>query len=93
MYLILEFVSNGELYKSIARNGGCVSEQVCLQYMKEIASAVKYMHSNFVIHRDLKPENMLIGDGGQIKVNVVVEFCHVEGPQTFVTPIRNCWSG
>ena len=87
MYLILEFVSNGELYKSIARNGGCVSESVCLQYMKEIASAVTYMHSHFVIHRDLKPENMLIGDGGQIKVNAVVGFCHVEGPQTFVIPI------
>jgi serine/threonine protein kinase len=68
VYLILEYAANGELYKSVAKNGGFVSEAKAVSYLKEISSAVSYMHERHVIHRDLKPENVLFGEDGRLKV-------------------------
>ena len=68
VYLILEYVQYGELYKSISKSNGFVDEEKCIAYMKDIASAVSHMHARHVIHRDLKPENVLIGENGALKV-------------------------
>jgi len=32
-----------------------------LQYIRQLAQALKYCHSKKVIHRDIKPENLLLG--------------------------------
>ena len=68
MYLILEYLPNGELYKAISKIGGVVPETQCKRYMYDIASAVGYMHAKHVIHRDIKPENILIGDDGRLRL-------------------------
>ena len=69
VYLILEYITGGELYKSVAKNGGSVDQKTALTYMKDIASAIAHMHKNYVAHRDLKPENVLISEtDGQLKV-------------------------
>ena len=34
---------------------------VDLQYVRQLAQALKYCHSKKVIHRDIKPENLLLG--------------------------------
>ncbi|XZE20276.1 protein kinase domain-containing protein [Pirellulaceae bacterium SH449] len=39
-----------------------------LRIMKEVATAVEYLHSNGILHRDLKPSNVLIDDNGGIKL-------------------------
>lgn len=41
---------------------------ISTQYVRQIASALEYLHSHQVIHRDLKPENILLGTNGDIKV-------------------------
>jgi serine/threonine protein kinase len=51
VYLILEYLSQGELFKRVAKSGGIVTETVCKQYMHDIASAVSYMHQRYVAHR------------------------------------------
>jgi aurora kinase len=68
VYLILEFIAGGELFRHIAKNGGVVTENVCKQYMFDVASAIHYMHERHVIHRDLKPENVLICEDGRLKL-------------------------
>ena len=69
VYLILEFITGGELYKSIGKNGGSVDQNMACKYMKDIASAIAHMHRNYVAHRDLKPENVLINEvDGHLKV-------------------------
>ena len=68
VYLILEFLSGGELYKALARAGGVVGEAQAQSYMKDVASAVEFMHARHVIHRDIKPENILVGEGGKLCV-------------------------
>ena len=47
-----------------------MSEDICVSYMSDIASAVAYMHSLNVVHRDLKPENVLVGPEGTLKVHL-----------------------
>lgn len=58
-YLIMEFVSGGELYDTIT-SWKEFHEQKAAYIMKQILSAVAYLHSFNIIHRDLKPENMLV---------------------------------
>ena len=66
VYLILEFLSGGELYKQVARVGGFVDEATCIRYMRDISSAVAFMHQRHVMHRDIKPENILVGADGRL---------------------------
>jgi aurora kinase len=60
VYLLLEFLGGGELYRVVSRAGGCVSEAQAKLFMRDVASAVAYMHARHVIHRDIKPENILV---------------------------------
>lgn len=36
--------------------------------VKQVCSAVRYLHSHSIIHRDIKPENILIAPGGVAKL-------------------------
>lgn len=69
MYLILEFVDKGDLFKQLQRNGGTFSESVTKNYIVQVASAVDYLHSRHVYHRDIKPENILIDGKDQLKLS------------------------
>ena len=66
VYLILELFPHGELYKAVAKSGGCLSEATCASHLRDMASAVGYMHTRHVYHRDIKPENILVGEGGRL---------------------------
>ena len=67
--LIMEYASRGQLYSLIKKNKK-LNQITAKQYMKEIISAVKYMHTRFppIIHRDIKPENILIDSEGNCKL-------------------------
>ncbi|CAM9838602.1 unnamed protein product [Ectocarpus fasciculatus] len=68
VYLILEYAPNGELFKSISKSGGIVSENTCREYMRQVACAVQHLHAHNVAHRDIKPENILVGEDGSLKL-------------------------
>ena len=59
LYLVMELCTGGELLDSITRVS-CLSESLAATYMKQILSALVYLHSLNIVHRDLKLENMLI---------------------------------
>ncbi|GAM19693.1 hypothetical protein SAMD00019534_028680 [Acytostelium subglobosum LB1] len=58
LYLVLELVRGGELFDRIVGKGQYSEKDAC-NLVRQIVSAVEYMHQHGVCHRDLKPENLL----------------------------------
>ncbi|KAL5291832.1 RPS6KA5.2 family protein [Megaselia abdita] len=63
IYLVMEYLEGGELYDFV-RNSPLerLEEDISKNIVKQIASAIEYMHSNNYLHRDIKPENIMFTD-------------------------------
>lgn len=59
LYIVMDFVSGGELYGKITRTGK-LSDKECRRYVRQLCSALNYCHTRNVCHRDIKPENILL---------------------------------
>ncbi|KAF7817066.1 CBL-interacting serine/threonine-protein kinase 8-like [Senna tora] len=68
IYIILEFITGGELFDKIVHHGR-LSEAECRRYFQQLIDGVDYCHSKGVYHRDLKPENLLLDSQGNIKIS------------------------
>ncbi|XP_007024999.2 PREDICTED: CBL-interacting serine/threonine-protein kinase 23 isoform X1 [Theobroma cacao] len=68
IYIVLEFVTGGELFDKIASRGR-LKEDEARKYFQQLINAVDYCHSRGVYHRDLKPENLLLDANGVLKIS------------------------
>ncbi|KAL3643677.1 CBL-interacting serine/threonine-protein kinase 23 [Castilleja foliolosa] len=68
IYIVMEFVTGGELFDNIATRGR-LKEDEARKYFQQLIDAVDYCHSRGVYHRDLKPENLLLDANGLLKVS------------------------
>ncbi|CAI0544822.1 unnamed protein product [Linum tenue] len=68
IYIVMEFVTGGELFDKIASRGR-LKEDEARKYFQQLINAVDYCHSRGVYHRDLKPENLLLDASGVLKVS------------------------
>lgn len=60
IYLILEYAPGGELYKDLKKQPNQrYAEPFAADFINQMCTALKYLHSKDVIHRDIKPENLL----------------------------------
>lgn len=57
-YIVTQLATGGELFDRICEQGK-FTEKDASQTIKQVLSAVDYLHKNEVVHRDLKPENLL----------------------------------
>ena len=69
LYLIMHYASKGQLYNLLKKQKK-IDEKNAAQFMREIISAVKYLHSFNppIIHRDIKPENILLDENNRVKL-------------------------
>lgn len=67
LYLILEYLSGGELFMHLEREGIFLEDTTCF-YLSEIILALEHLHSLGIIYRDLKPENILLDAQGHVKL-------------------------
>lgn len=67
LYLILEYLSGGELFMHLEREGVFLEDTASF-YLAEISLALEHLHAEGIIYRDLKPENILLDFKGHIKL-------------------------
>ncbi|XP_078153231.1 CBL-interacting protein kinase 8-like [Carex rostrata] len=68
IYIILEFITGGELFDKIMRHGK-LSENDSRKYFQQLIDGVDFCHNKGVYHRDLKPENLLLDSQGNLKIS------------------------
>jgi calcium-dependent protein kinase len=70
IYLVTELCEGGELFYHITKTKHLTEAQAA-KIMRQIFSAISYLHSKKICHRDLKPENFLLkweNDDSSIKL-------------------------
>uniref|UniRef100_A0A665T3B4 Ribosomal protein S6 kinase n=1 Tax=Echeneis naucrates TaxID=173247 RepID=A0A665T3B4_ECHNA len=67
LYLILEYLSGGELFMQLEREGIFMEDTACF-YLAEISMALGHLHQKGIIYRDLKPENIMLNSQGHVKL-------------------------
>jgi serine/threonine-protein kinase len=67
-YLVLEFVDGENLRSRMSEFGGPVPVDKAIDWGRQLASVITYLHANGITHRDLKPENVLVTSDDQLKV-------------------------
>ncbi len=82
-YLITEFVSGGSLSEALKKYMAMYQrpfpEDVVQHLMRQIVSAVQYLHFNKIIHRDLKLDNILINFASDYDKKILnLKNCHVK---------------
>lgn len=58
LYIVMEFVSGGELFDRILAHGKLQDDEARV-FTRRLLEAVQYLHMQGIVHRDLKPENIL----------------------------------
>lgn len=72
-YIVLELLDGGELLKRI-RQKQRFTEAEAASIMRNLVSAVHYMHKKGCVHRDLKPENLIFKGGNTEDAIKIVDF-------------------
>ncbi|TML43136.1 MAG: serine/threonine protein kinase [Actinobacteria bacterium] len=67
-YLVLEYVDGDSLRQRLRQYEGPVPIDQALDWGRQLAEALAYLHANGIVHRDLKPENILVTADGRLKV-------------------------
>ena len=60
-YIVMEYCKNGDVFGMLEKTGP-FQEKVAARVMKQLLSALNYLHKQKIIHRDVKPENLLLAD-------------------------------
>ena len=66
-YIVMEYVSGGELYNYIVDNDK-LTEKESSFFFTQIIYGIKEIHSKKICHRDIKPENLLLTEKKIIKI-------------------------
>uniref|UniRef100_A0A665TCD5 Ribosomal protein S6 kinase n=1 Tax=Echeneis naucrates TaxID=173247 RepID=A0A665TCD5_ECHNA len=67
LYLILEYLSGGELFMQLEREAFYFNIIIYF-YLAEISMALGHLHQKGIIYRDLKPENIMLNSQGHVKL-------------------------
>ncbi len=69
-YYVMEYIEGGSLSERITTHGAA-SEIDALHYIRQIASALQYIHTQNITHLDVKPDNILLKEGD---IAVLIDF-------------------
>ena len=86
-YYVMEYVGGGPL--SEKSKGRALPEEAAVRYIRQVASALDYVHSQRMMHLDVKPGNLLLNSDDEA---VLIDFglskqYDMSGEQTSSTPV------
>jgi calcium-dependent protein kinase len=68
-YIVMEYCKNGDVFGRLEKTGP-FNEKIAAKVMKQMLSALNYLHKQKIIHRDIKPENLLLADSEPDDINI-----------------------
>ncbi|XAR53642.1 Mitogen-activated protein kinase kinase kinase [Bertholletia excelsa] len=78
LYIYLEYVSGGSIYK-LLQDYGEFGESAIRSYTKQILSGLAYLHGKNTVHRDIKGANILVDPNGRVKLADFGMAKHISG--------------
>jgi len=88
-YQIIEYVDGQKLFDKLLAQGPYM-ERDAIRVVRQVLSALLYIHSNGIAHRDIKPENILSTGEGE---NEIVKLTGFGFSKSFVSQILNTQVG
>lgn len=88
-YYVMDFIEGGSLEQKVKQNGA-LPENEAINYIKQAAKALEYLHQRRISHLDIKPANIMVRkeDNRAILVDFGVSKQYNEqGEQTSTTPV------
>lgn len=73
LYLVMDNCEGGELFQKICTQLSFGESQVS-KIIKQLLSAVSYLHHNKIVHRDIKPENILFEESRNLTNIKLIDF-------------------
>lgn len=77
-YIVLEYMEHGTLYEQL-KKGKKLTENETVSIVKQVTSAMDYLHDMGIAHRDLKPENIVIANVLVHKCRMFISFATLGG--------------
>ena len=73
LFIKMEYLKYGNLEKWLKENKN-ISEEKASLIIKEVLSAIAYLHQNQICHRDLKPENIMFSRENDLSSIKIIDF-------------------
>jgi serine/threonine protein kinase len=67
-YVVMEYMDGVNLRRRMRELDGPVPVATVLDWGRQLARTLVYLHDRGIVHRDLKPENILVGSEGTLKI-------------------------
>jgi len=67
-YLVLEYIEGDNLRRVFRAGPTPIPIARAIDWGRQLAGALAYLHTQGIVHRDLKPENVLVSEDGCLKI-------------------------